>query len=76
MKCSLRHMVVFLGLLSFVLVFSSGCKQDNDIKQFSEVENALAKNINQLGREPGITMTGFAINPDKEKNTVQGVTTE
>ena len=66
MKCSLRHMVVFLGLLSLVLVLSIGCKEDNNVKQFMEVGNALAKNINQLSKEPGIAKTGFASNPDKK----------
>ena len=62
MKSSFRHTVIFLGLLGLVLL-SSGCA--NDTKNFAEISNGLAKSINYLGKEPGITMTGFASAPDK-----------
>ncbi|WP_158291484.1 hypothetical protein [Desulfosporosinus sp. Sb-LF] len=58
-------MIVFLGLMSVILLIA-GCYKGQEIKQFSEVGNALAKNINQLSKEPGITITGFASNPDKK----------
>lgn len=66
MKWSLRHAIVFLGLLCLSLAVSTGCKEADDIKQFSEVGNGLAKNINRLGKEPGISLTEFTSNPDKK----------
>ena len=63
MKLSFYRSVFFLGVLCLVLL-SIGCS--NDTKKFSEISNALAKNIDQLGKEPGITMTGFASNSDNK----------
>lgn len=40
--------------------------QTVEIKQFSEIGNGLAKNINQLNKEPGITLTGFASDQNKK----------
>ena len=32
---------------------------------FSSAANGLAKNVNQLYKQPGITLVGFAANPEK-----------
>lgn len=63
MKFSFRHTFIFLSVLALVLL-SSGCA--NDAKKFAEISNGFAKSINQLGKESGITMTGFASDPDKK----------
>lgn len=65
MKCSSRYMMICAGLLSVILL-SSGCHDGQDIKQFSEIGNGLAKGITQLGKEQGINMTGFSSDPDKK----------
>lgn len=62
MKFSFRHAVILLGVLSLVLL-SSGCA--NDVKKFAGISNGFAKSINLLGKEPGITSTGFAGDPNK-----------
>jgi len=63
MKFSFRQTAIFLGVLALVLL-SSGCA--NDAKNFAEISNGFTKSINQLGKESGITMTGFASDPDKK----------
>ena len=65
MKCSSRYMMIRAGLMSVILL-SSGCHDGQDIKQFSEIGNGLAKGITQLGKEQGVNMTGFASDPNKK----------
>lgn len=62
MKPSFRYTFILLGVI-FLVFFSSGCS--NDTKKFTEISNGFAKSINQLGKEPGITLTGFASDPNK-----------
>ena len=62
MKLSFRYTVILLGVL-FIVFLSSGCS--NDTKKFAEISNGFAKSLNQLGKEPGITLTGFASDPNK-----------
>lgn len=64
-KCTLRYIIILAGLLSVILLIP-GCHDGKEIKQFSEIGNGLAKGITQLSKEPGISMTGFASNPDKK----------
>ena len=65
MKYSLRYTIIFVGILSVILL-STGCHEGQEIKQFSEISNGLAKGITQLSKEQGITKTGFASNLDKK----------
>jgi hypothetical protein len=55
-------------LLSCIGLFflSTGCNNSTYLKNFSETGNALAKNINQLKNEPGMTSTAISTNPDKK----------
>lgn len=62
MNPSFRYTVILLGVF-FLLFFSSGCS--NNTKKFAEISNGFSKSINQLGKEPGITLTGFASDPNK-----------
>jgi hypothetical protein len=50
------------------MLFIVGCKNNNndDIKKFTEVSNGLAKNINQLQKETGITLTAYASDPSQK----------
>jgi hypothetical protein len=57
--------MICAGLLSVILL-NSGCHGGQDIKQFSEIGNGLAKGITQLGKEQGIKTTGFASDRDKK----------
>jgi hypothetical protein len=60
---SYRKSFIIIELFSLVL-FIVGC--NNDIKKFMEVSNGLAKNINQLQKEPGITLTGYVSEPSQK----------
>lgn len=64
MKIILRHLV-FIVVIMGVLTLFTGCVDSNDTKEFSEIANGLAKSLNQLRDEPGVTLTGFASNSDK-----------
>jgi hypothetical protein len=65
MKFTLRHLVFIVVIMGLQTLFT-GCTDGIDTKAFSEIGNGLAKNLNQLRDEPGITITGFSSNPDKK----------
>ncbi|AIQ12021.1 hypothetical protein [Paenibacillus durus] len=57
---------LFTVIIMGSLTLSTGCKESSDAKEFSEIGNGLAKSLNQLRDEPGVTLTGFSSDSDKK----------
>jgi hypothetical protein len=57
-------------LTSFILfslvVLCGACKSSSDTKVFSEINKALANNLQQLNKESGIIQSGFSSDPTKK----------
>ncbi|MFC5648042.1 hypothetical protein ACFPYJ_02720 [Paenibacillus solisilvae] len=64
MKFILRQLAFIVVIMSLLSLFT-GCTDGNNNNEFTEIGNGLAKSLNQLRDEPGITLTGFSSNPDK-----------
>ncbi|NRF94559.1 hypothetical protein HQN89_27015 [Paenibacillus frigoriresistens] len=65
MKLTLRHLVFIVVIIGLLTLFT-GCTENNNTKEFSEIGNGLAKSLNQVRDDPVVTLTGFSSNPDKE----------
>jgi hypothetical protein len=57
--------LAFMVLVS-VIMFCGACNDGNDTKKFSEINKALADNLKQLNKEPGIILTGTASDPTQK----------
>ncbi|MBP1996666.1 hypothetical protein [Paenibacillus eucommiae] len=65
MRYPLRHVVliiVLIGLLSFL----AACKNGNENKEFSQIRKGFAESSNELNKEQGIILTGFASNLEEK----------
>ncbi|XEC97817.1 hypothetical protein AB6A23_00660 [Paenibacillus tarimensis] len=64
MRYNLRHflfIIVLIGLLSLL----TGCKSGNENNEFSQIGKGFAESSNELNKEPGIILTGYASNPEE-----------
>ncbi|KLU63741.1 hypothetical protein DEAC_c43440 [Desulfosporosinus acididurans] len=61
-----KHLMSILLFTVLSLVALSGCSNSKTNVSFTSIADGLAKNVNQLYKQPGITHVGFSSDPEKE----------
>ncbi|WP_088226139.1 hypothetical protein [Desulfosporosinus sp. FKB] len=61
-----RHLLPILLFSLLSLVALSGCSNSKTNVSFTSIADGLAKNVNQLYKQPEITHVGFSSDPEKK----------